>query len=533
MTLTLRPYQVAALDAIRTRLREGLKRIVLVAPTGSGKTVVSAEIIRSATAKGRHTVFVAPRREIIDQTLDKLERVGVSASVVMADDKRRGTDPVVVATIQTLARRSTLPPASIVIVDEAHHALSDSYRKVLAGYPDAVVLGLTATPWRTDRIGLADMFQGHVVAATPGQLIAERSLVPYAAYAYDAPDLHEVPVVAGDFQAKGLELACNTKVLVGSVVREYLNHVPGRRALCFPVSIKHSQALTQEFRDAGVDAEHLDCKTAKDERRAILARLRSGTTLVVSSVGVLVEGFDEPSAEVAILARPTKSLALHIQMMGRVLRPSPGKERATFHDHAGNLLRLGLPDDEREYSLTATPRRVKELHTCPLCLAVFAALREGRCPACGELIAPVMEKIAASKPRKGNAQVEGERIDIEEIRRRRTAAGIDRDLSDRQLAKIARATREEKAAEFLRLQEVARAKGFKPGFVSHQYRATFGVWPRFMDGELEGVTPAVRPFLPLEPRVRPIVTCSGCGVHQGNAGDWCPDCGLQAQESAA
>jgi DNA repair protein RadD len=472
----LRPYQLQAIASLRTLLRTGLKRLVLVAPTGSGKTVIASEIIRSATARGSKVVFIAPRREIIDQTVDKLARFNVPAGVIMADDPRKADHLTQVCTVQTLARRATLPPAQIVILDEAHHALSDSYRKVLASYPDAIVLGLTATPWRTDRLGLADMFQGHVVAATPGQLIADGSLVNYLAYAYDAPDLHEVPVVAGDYQARGLELACNTKVLVGSVVREYLAHAAPRRALCFPVSIAHSQALTAEFQAAGVAAEHLDCKTRKDERRAILARLRTGETLVVSSVGVLVEGFDEPSAEVAILARPTKSLTLHLQMLGRVLRPAPGKERAIVHDHAGNLLRLGLPDDERSYDLLSTPKRVKELHTCPLCMAVFGALREGRCPNCGEAIAPVAEPVTAKKARRTSAEVEGERIAADEIRRRRAEAGL--------VIQQGATTGNRKADEFLRLCAEAESKGYKRNYAHVAFKARFGHWPRFDEEQL-------------------------------------------------
>lgn len=504
--MQLRAYQQRAIADLRENIRAGRRRLVLVAPTGSGKTVVAAEIVSSAVERGAHVVFIAPRREIIDQTVEKLGRFGVPAGVIMADDERFDpTQATQVCTIQTLARRlDRLPPGTLVIVDECHHAASDSFRKVLAGYPEAVILGLTATPWRTDRLGLADFFEGHVVAATPAELIASGDLVPYDCFAYDAPDLHKVPIVAGDYQQKALEMACNTQVLVGSVVREYLEHGGNRRALCFPVSIAHSQALVAEFKAAGVEADHLDCKTKRDERRAILARLKSGEVRVVASVGVLVEGFDEPAAEVAILARPTKSLALHLQMIGRVLRPSPGKERALLHDHGGNTLRLGLPDDEREYSLMRTPKRVRELHTCSLCHAVFAALKQGCCPRCGELIAPPPEEqLEPVQPRKPTKVVTGERIDLAEIRRRRSEAGLRRDLSDRDIERVASASKWTRMAEYKRLVNLAIAGGWGPTWPRNKYRETFGDFPPpWTQEELRAVAAARFPFLPLERKRR-------------------------------
>jgi len=273
----------------------------------------------------------------------------------------------------------------------------------------------------------------------------------------------------------------------------------------------------------GVRAEHVDAQTPKLERERILRGLATGAVTVVASVGVLTEGFDCPAAEVCILARPTKSLSLHLQMIGRVLRPADGKGKALIHDHAGNLLRHGLPDDERDYALTATPKRVKELHTCPACCVVFGKLKDGRwCPACGELIDtptcklclletppkvrdPLRDYCACEPGANGRADkvvVAGKRIDLAEIRKRRAAAGLGRELSDKDLVKVATATRRQQAAEYLRLCCVAEQKGFKPGFVAHQFRETFGTWPRFDDADLDGVDPAREPFVALAPKQR-------------------------------
>ncbi len=525
--MILRPYQSAALDQLRALLLRGAKRLALIAPTGSGKTVMFSEIIRSATARGKRSLVLAHRRELIDQTIEKLTAFGVAAGVIMADDPRRDDHlPVQVASIQTLANRlDRLPPADLIITDEAHHAVSPSYRAVLDAYPDAIVIGPTATPWRLDRFGLADIFEGSVVAATPAELMAIGALVNYDAFAYDSPDLHDVGLVAGEFNQRDLGLACNTDVLVGSVVREYIAHANTRRAILFPVNVEHSRALVAEFQSAGVVAEHVDAKTPTEIRKQAMVRFRTGDLVVLSSVGVLTEGFDAPAAEVCILARPTKSLSLHLQMIGRVLRPSPetGKARALIHDHAGNLLRHGLVEDERDYSLTATPSRVRELHTCPFCCVLFGRIgADGTCPRCHELIAMPSDvcqtcgcvRDAAVNPcacgragagREAKTNVEGKRIDINEIRARRAAAGLTRDLSDRQLARVATATRAEKIAELRRLQAIAEDKGFKPGFVAHQFREVFGAWPsayRFTDDELASTEPAERPFIPLPPRKR-------------------------------
>ena len=505
MRIELRPYQVAAVQALREEFLRGHRRVVIVAPTGAGKTIMFCAIVASAVAKAKRVIVIAHRKELVDQTVDKLARFGIEAGVVMGDDVRRDSRlPVQVCSIQTLARRlDRLPPADIVVYDEVHHAMSNSSREVLSRYGDALHIGATATPWRKDKLGLRDLYESSVLATTPAELIRIGALVPYEPYAYDAPDLHEVGVVAGEFNQRDLGLACNTQVLVGSIVREYQRHTPNRSAIVFPVNIEHSKNLTSQFASAGFTAAHLDCFTPKAERESILEAFQTGEVRVLSSVGVLTEGFDAPRAEVCVLARPTKSLSLYIQMVGRVLRTCEGKSKAIIHDHAGNMLRHGLPDEPRDYSLDATPERTRKLHSCSDCNFLYSQLREdGTCPKCGSL-----QRLAANedpdedveRKKKEKTEVDGRRIGREEIEALRKA--LERvDLTDYQLAKVATATRQEKAAEYLRLKLVQERKGFKPGFVAHQYRQTFGVWPKFSDQDLAGLTPASRPFLPLPPR---------------------------------
>jgi superfamily II DNA or RNA helicase len=483
---TLRPYQDAAIERLRQKIREGKRRLVLVMPTGGGKTVVAAAMIHSALARNSRSLFFAHRRELVDQTMEKLGSFGVEAGVIMAGDKRRDDYlPTQVASVQTLVRRlDRKPPADIVYVDECHHATSETYQRVLDAYPGAIIIGLTATPWRADRIGLGDIYDDFVLACTPAELMRIGALVYYDAFAYDAPELHDVRTTAGDFNQQDLGVACNTKVLVASVVTEYMRHAKGRRAIVFPVNVEHN--------------------TPTEQRKTTMQRFKTGDLTILSSVGVLTEGFDAPAAEVCILARPTKSLTLFIQMVGRVLRPCPetGKQRALIHDHAGNTIRHGFIEEDRDYSLLATPNTVRSLHTCPACHKIFSSLKEGHCPHCGELIG-IIEDRSEPGERKKHIYVDGERItreQIEKIRGKRAMAQLLLELTDEDLARAALASRQEKAAEYLRLQIVQQRKGLQDGFVAHQFRAVFSHWPKFTDDELAAAQPATKPFFPLRGR---------------------------------
>jgi DNA repair protein RadD len=504
MTPTLRPYQIRAIESIRGQLRRG--HVMAVAPCGAGKTVLIAEIIRSYLERSRKpAIVIVHRRELVDQTLHKLEAVGIRAGVVMGADSRRADHELVqVCGIQTLARRDAIPPAGLVIIDECHHSASDSYREVLARYPSAIVLGFTATPWRADGAGLAELWPAHVVVATPAELIAAGYLVPADCYAYDSPDLHDVSMSAGDYNQRELAIACDTSVLVGSSVDEYLKHAAGKQALVFPVNCQHSQHLVAAYQSRGVNSAHLDWQTPSKERKQLVDAFRAGTLTVLSSCGVLTEGFDCPAAEVCILDRPTRSLSLFVQMVGRVLRPSPGKSRALVHDHGGNLFRFGFPDDTRDYSPCAEQRALA-VQCCLSCGAMVRGWRaDGTCPMCGSLQALPAEEREEGEIKRGKDKriVAGERLgrkEIEEIRNRFLELG--RELTPEQADRVSRATREQKAAEYLRLQRVREEKGFKQGFVSHCYREEFGCWPKFTDAELRGVEPAMRSFLPIVKRV--------------------------------
>lgn len=393
--VTLRAYQESAIRELQGRIASGRRRIVVVAATGSGKTVIFAHVVADAVARDRSVLVVAHRRELIQQTYEKLLRAGLEerqVGVVMASDtRRRPTAPVQVASIDTLRHRPK-PPADIVIVDEAHRELARSYRELRAHYPDAVHLGFTATPYRADNRGLGEFYEDLLLVASIRELIDQGYLVEPRVFTVPPerlPNLTGVRVRAGDYAQDQLDAAVDQTTLVGDIVEHWIRHASGVRTVAFAVSVKHSKHIAERFRDAGVTAEHLDGTTPVDLRDAILQRLESGETLVVSNCGVLCEGWDQPSAKCAILARPTKSTGLYLQQAGRILRPWDG-QRAIILDHAGCAREHGLPQDEREFSLEPKPKRKRgdvlqvPIRICDGCQAVLPA-RVRVCPECGLL----------------------------------------------------------------------------------------------------------------------------------------------------
>lgn len=503
----LRPDQHATIERMRQALREKIRRLLVVAPCGFGKTVIIAWTSESFITISKLPVLVlVHRQELVTQTLQKLAARSIHAGVIMGSDKRADPSAMAqVASVPTLHRRlksGRLPPAGLIFVDEAHHCLSRSYREVLAAYPDAIWIGLTATPVRADGQGFGDVFERLIVAATTRELIKRGSLSPFDYFALDAPDLHEIPVTAGDYQVDKLEAAMNTSVLIGSAVKEYLALAKGKRAFVYAVGIEHSKTLAAEFAAAGVSSAHLDQSTPKEERAQIIEDFRAGRILALCSVGCLTEGVDVAEAEVCSLNRPTKSLSLFIQMAGRALRTAPGKTRAIILDHGGNVFRHGFPDDDREWSLEKSPeRRQSDLMVCTNCGFATARFRsDGTCPQCGSLQIMPEEERATSDRRRGKEQVEGRRLGREEIERIMEAAKKrGRELTKAQAVKVARATKEEKAAEWLRLQQVAARKNWKPSAPGRFFIQTFGHSARFKPEDLVGIEPAKHSFLPIIP----------------------------------
>lgn len=444
----LRPYQAKALDGLRaaiaTSLRKGEQaRSLLVAPTGAGKTSIAAAMIDSAVAKGKRIWFVAHRRELIDQCSSRLDGQGVPHGVIMAKHQRFAPgEPVQVGSVQTIAARDLQAllamlggQPDIIVIDETHLARAKSYGPFFHLFPKAAVIGLTATPWRLDGKGLAELYTSEVVAETPAGLEAQGFLASATGFAFDVPDLSGVHKRGGEYREEELQKVMQATTIVGNVVEKWKEHSDGRRTVGFAVNVEHSKLLVEQFVAAGVAAEHLDGTMPTKQRAAILERLRTGETRVVFNVNVLTAGWDMPLVETAILARPTASQSLYLQMVGRAARPACracGRDVNThellcrhcnsddiktmfrIHDHAGCVLEHGLPNAGRDYGLTSDVQKSKrgkkdeqaalQIRVCLKCYAMFPADLEC-CPACGWINPRRMRKIK---------HVDGEAISLEE-----------------------------------------------------------------------------------------------------------------------
>ncbi len=352
--MDLRPYQEQAVSDAREAFRSGAKRLLITCATGGGKTVLASSIIRSAEQLGSRVIFLAHRRELLQQTSEKLMRFGVHHGLVQAGVPMKLGCRVQVASVQTLVNRlEALQPPDLLFIDEAHHATAGSYQVLLNHYARAKVIGLTATPWRLDGKGLGELFDGHVNAATPYDLFTQGYLAPVRCFTFKPIETKDIAVTAGDFNAAALTSRALERAIVGDVVRQYVDNCTGQRAVLFACTIAHSKAMVQAFQDAGVPAEHIDGNLEPKLRDGVLARLREGSTHVLCNVNVCTEGWDLPELEVCILARPTLSEALYLQMVGRALRTHPSKEYARVHDHARLLPAFGHPYDDRDW----TPKR--------------------------------------------------------------------------------------------------------------------------------------------------------------------------------
>lgn len=347
-----RPYQADAIERVRVAMCAGKRRVLLVLPTGGGKTFTCGGIVQQTVAQGRRALWLAHRSELIDQAADSLSRLGLNVGAICATASTPPNPfaPVQVASVQTLLARKTLPPADMIVADEAHHfaEAAKEWFSLLEAYPHALVVGATATPERGDGTGLRDSFDELVVGATVRELTQQGFLVPCEVLCPDKP------------LGPG-ELAQNP-------VDAYRKDAAGRRAIVFVQSVALAEQYATEFTMHGIPARALSAETPWAQRRATIEAFRRGELRVLVNVYVLTEGFDAPEADCCILARGAGSAGMYLQMVGRVLRPAPGKRDALVLDLRGVSHEHGLPADDREYSLGGRGIRLVDPNAyCPMC----------------------------------------------------------------------------------------------------------------------------------------------------------------------
>lgn len=432
--MQLREYQHDLIDRTRQALRHN-KAVLLASPTGSGKTALTVTMMGNAAEAGRRALFCVHQNELLQQTSRALWEQNLQHGQV-ASGRRVSRMPVQVASVQTLVRRmDQYREPDLIVIDEAHRSAANTYRRILEHWPNAKVVGLTATPERTDGKGLSDLFADIVEGPTVRQLIDAGFLCDYELYAPKLEfDLSGIKTQAGDYKKDDLATAMDKPTITGDAVGHYLAHCNGKRCVTMCVTIDHAEHVAAQYNHQGVPAEVIHGGMTDKERNALLERFRTGRTLVIANVNLLVEGVDVPAIEVIQWLRPTQSLIVYMQGNGRGLRPHKGKDRLTILDHVGNANRHGLPCDERDWNLEGRKKRKKkakeedeedvQIQQCKSCYAIFRPGPE-QCPSCGA-------DIEKKQPRQIE-QVDGEldKVDVQQLRKeRRKEVGRARTLRD-------------------------------------------------------------------------------------------------------
>jgi DNA repair protein RadD len=497
----LRPYQQRAIDNLRTAASRGVKRVVLQAPTGAGKTLIASAIVASAMEKGKRVAFVVPAINLIDQTLhsfwkEDIRDVGVIQANHEATDWSR---PVQICSVQTLNCRGVFPEVDVVIIDECH-VIYGAHKKwltvgrdedtalveipkpsgdvepcqmqVVKLRPPPLFVGLSATPWTK---GLGKYYDELHVVATTQQMIdgidGVRYLSPFRCFATGHPDLSRVRIVAGEYHEGDLSGAMQKGALVADIIDTWKKRWGKDKTLCFAVDCVHAKNIQERFQEEGVNAAYQDGTTPRIEREQIKEDFHSGLTPVVVSVGTMIMGVDW-DVRCIIYARPTRSEMRFVQAIGRGLRMADGKDHLMILDHSDTTERLGLVTDIHHEELddgrkraAATEAKEKEIplpKPCPECAFLMPA-KSRDCPNCGLHIARISEIV----------EEDGELVEI--------TAG------ERKKKPKEPASMEKKRAWYAQLLWIAEERHYSPGFAAHKYKSKFGVWPN----EFKGTTAQV------------------------------------------
>ena len=461
-----RQYQEIAIDKVRESLLTGHKRPVMVLPTGAGKSVIFGRIISKVVDNSKTILWLVHRRNLVIQMKGTLESFfNITPGIIMSGYDTDTANQVQLCTIQTYARRMKLSEtdnrfrikADIILIDEGHRAITKQYQDVINYYKDKTIIGCTATPVRGDGRGLGEVYDDIVEIAQVKELTDQGYLAPIRYFAPVDIDLTDVKVVNGDYFIKDLSGKMVKTKLVGDIIQNWLKLSEGRKTLIYCVDVKHSKAVCEEFNKNGIAAEHLDSKSTDEEREEVFNRMERGITQVICNVALYQEGLDVPNISCIVIARPTKSLGLYRQMIGRGLRPSPGKKDLFFLDHGNTFDENGPIDWEVEWSLEGKEKawkiksgtKEKQAAKCRVCHEIFEGRKD--CPVCGTPLKSFGKKIIT---------VEAELAEIE---------GKEKfDMST-------------KRVWYGMFKYYAETRGYKDGWIAHKYREKFKVWPKNMD----------------------------------------------------
>jgi len=448
--MDLRSYQESAIDKVRESFAKGHKRTILTLPTGGGKTAVAAYMIFVAEKKGKRVGFVVDRLNLLDQTARVFYNLGIDFGIIQGDnDLTDYSKNFQICSAQTLSRREQTNEFDFLIIDEAH-VMYKKQLEMLENGNGCYFLGLTATPWSR---GLGKYWDNLICEKTTEEMIKDGFLSEYIIYGPSKPDLKGVRTSAGDYNKKDLADRTDKKKLVGDIVEHWFKLGNDRKTVVMAVNVAHAEHINQSFQEKGVKSDVIHCYLKNGEAAIKLKKFRDGELQMLCSVDMISRGFDMPEANCLIMARPTKSLIYHIQALGRVLRVAPGKENALILDHAGNIERLGFPDDDFEMELNdghkkenkKQEKKEKLPKPCPKC---FFMKNVQVCPKCG----------FESKKQPNVLTKEGELKQLQKTRHKNKFY-------------------EQKERLYSKLLAGANVAGFKDGWAANQYRNYFGVWP--------------------------------------------------------
>ena len=460
MGIELRHYQEKLLEDLRQSMRQGNRRILAVMPTGAGKGTTIAVMVRTAAERGKRVLILAHRKELITDLSKRIASLGIDHGIICAGHLEDLTKPVQVGSVQTVVRRiDRIPEPCLIVQDEAHHLIrGNMWGRIIDTWPDAYLIGKTATPARLSGEGLGEGHGGYFTDIVLGPSVADLTFWGFlsASRIYAPPvvaDLSGIRRRAGDYANDQAAAAMDRPTVTGDAIAHYQRLAAGQQAIAFCCNVAHAVSVCDAFKTAGIGAALLLGNTP--DRDQVVADYASGAVRVLVTVDVVSEGFDVPAACCAILLRPTQSLGLYLQQVGRVLRPAPGKDAALILDHVGNVTRHGFPDDPRQWSLAEGAVRSRgtaapSVRTCPQCYAAFKPAPQ--CPVCGAQCAPIKSRVIK--------QLAGE---LQELRRE----SVQQRIAERNCAK-----RERQAARTLpELLALAKERGYAPGWAYRIHQA--------------------------------------------------------------
>jgi len=372
MIQTARPYQADALAQIRSHYMDGVRRVLLHLATGGGKTYIFCRVLEGVAKNGKRAIMAVRGKDLVDQASQRLFKEGVEHGCLQGTHwNLKPNAAIQICSVDTLYRRKVAPPADLVVIDEAHLATSDGFLWLATQYPEAFYLPVSATPHV--KKGLRHIAERVVYPTTIRSLIADGFLVRPKYYRPSQPDLSEVKIKNGEYDSDGLSEVMVKRAIVGDIVEHYQSLINGLPTVCFTVSKNHSRTMVDAFNSNGIVAEFVDDATKPKERKLALERLEAGETKVICNVGILTTGVDMPFLRAIIMARPTRSYNLYIQMLGRGTRPYRDKTNFIVLDHANNIEEHGFIENERECNLDGVTKSKGEEKPicCKQCYCYF------------------------------------------------------------------------------------------------------------------------------------------------------------------